>query len=1005
MKLLLPGFLLLAAGLPLPPLEPPIPGPTPPPQPPSALFLKNGDLAAVPAGRRDLAGVLDRLLQGPTPAQAAAGLTTAYPPGTRLLGLRVRGGDVTLLLSKEALGKGDLAVRAEDMVRQAVGTVETVFPSYRSLQIRIQTPQGVRTLSELLPPPPRPALGKPGGSPPPVPAGPTFKGALSGRMIAVSPGHGLYWNSTYRKWLFQRPLIDGLREDIHNNEICMDYLIPYLENMGARVISCRERTRNPSEIVLDNDKGAPSYKETGSWSTSSWAGYKNKTYRYAISSSTETATAAWTAAVPREDDYGIYVFFRAGSNRCRKTLYRVEHTGGTTEIVVDQSRDDRRWVWLGSFHFSPAKPARVVLSNRSSDTGKAVIADAVRLGAGLGDIDRGGGPSRQPRWKECSRYWAQTAGAPASVYVRNTGSDHWDDVTTRPRYAEWRGADLYVSHHTNAGGGTGTSSYIYNGTPTPGSVTLQKLLQKQLITDIRKYWDPSWVDRGMHRANFGEVRELKTMPGVLLEVAFHDDPRKKDHAYLHDPHFRRIEARAISRGILRYFHPNAPFAPDPPGAPRAQNDGKGGIRVSWEASPGATGYLVERSPDGKGFVEAGRTTALSWSTGPLPLDTVLFFRVRAVNSTGVSFPTEVVGARRGPESKASLLMVNGFDRLDRYVKGWENTRDYLGRHGLAFASIPSREVSFDSCANEAVTLGRVKLGAYRVVDWLLGEESTKDETFSSAEQALVTAFLKGGGSLLVTGSELAWDLDHSGYAADRTFIHGMLGTAYAADDAGTYSFAGVPGSCFSGIPLSTFDDGTQGTYNVDYPDVFAPAAPGAKTCLLYGGNKTAALQWNQGTWRVITAGFPLETVTGAKTRTAMAEKAMAFLDPDPPAWADPEIPRGGKGRILVHLPTQGGKTCFLAAALSPAPGIPLPGGRILPLAPDPLFLATLGTGGGIFRGFYARLDAQGRTSASWQAPNLPELAGTDLYFAAFTYDPASPTFVGRLTNWARTRVK
>ncbi len=999
--LALPAFLILA-GLPLPPLEPPTPPSATPPRSPSVLFLKQGDLAALPAGTRDPALLFRRLLQGPTPAQAAAGLTSAFPRGTRLLGFRSKGGDVTLLLSREALGKGDLAARAEDMVRQAVGTLETVNPAFRSLTIMIRTPKGDRRLSELLPPP-SPAGG--GAQPPPTPAGPVFRGALTGRTIAVSPGHGLYWNKKLRKWLFQRPLIGGLIEDIHNNEICMDYLIPYLENMGARVISCRERTRNPLEAVLDNDKGAPTYRETGSWRTSSWAGYRNGTYRYAVTSSVETATAAWSTVLPKDGDYGVYVFFRAGSNRCRKAVYRVEHSGGTTEVEVDQSRDDRRWVWIGSFHFSAGKPARIVLTNRSTDTGKAVIADAVRLGAGLGDIDRGGGPSRRPRWQECARYWAQTAGAPSSVYARGTGSDHWDDVTTRPRYAEWRGADAYVSHHTNAGGGTGTSSYIYNGTPSPGSYAFQKAVHKQLISDIRKYWDSSWVDRGMHRANFGEVRELKTMPGVLLEVAFHDDPNKKDHAYLHDPRFRRIEARAVARGILRYFKPGAPFPPEPPGAPRAVNDGKGGIRVSWEASAGATDYVVEKSPDGKGFVRAGTTTGLSWSTGPLPLDQVLFFRIRARNSSGVSFPTEVVGARRSPSGKARLLLVNGFDRLDRYVKGWENTRDYLARHGLAFASVPFREIAFDSCANEAVTLGRVRLGNYRVVDWALGEESTRDETFSSAEQTLVTAFLRAGGSLLVTGSELAWDLDRKGSAADRAFLHGMLGIAYAADDAGTYLFSGVPGSCMASIPLSSFDDGTHGTYDVDYPDVFRPAGRGARACLFYAGSKTAGVQWDQGTWRVLAAGFPLETVTSRPTRTALAGEALAFLDPDPPAWSDREVPRGSTGRIGVHLPGQAGKDCFLAAALAAEPGIPLPGGKILPLAPDPLFRLTLGTGGGLFQGFFARLDSRGRTLAKWKVPTLPELAGVEVYFAAFTYDPASPTFVGQVTTWTRTRVK
>ena len=58
--------------------------------------------------------------------------------------------------------------------------------------------------------------------------------------------------------------------------------------------------------------------------------------------------------------------------------------------------------------------------------------------------------------------------------------------------------------------------------------------------------------------------------------------------------------------------------------------------------------------------------------------------------------------------------------------------------------------------------GRVSAADYDVLVWILGEESTVDETFSAAERTLVQNFLSvPGRGLFVSGSELAWDLDNN----------------------------------------------------------------------------------------------------------------------------------------------------------------------------------------------------------------------------------------------------
>jgi N-acetylmuramoyl-L-alanine amidase len=65
------------------------------------------------------------------------------------------------------------------------------------------------------------------------------EGPLRGVKIALSPGHGLYWNETYSEWMYQRADFWGIREDTLNSEI-MRYLQTILTDQGAVVIQTRE---------------------------------------------------------------------------------------------------------------------------------------------------------------------------------------------------------------------------------------------------------------------------------------------------------------------------------------------------------------------------------------------------------------------------------------------------------------------------------------------------------------------------------------------------------------------------------------------------------------------------------------------------------------------------------------------------------------------------------------------------------------------------------------------
>ena len=823
------------------------------------------------------------------------------------------------------------------------------------------------------------------------------QGALSGKEIVISPGHGYYWHSSLG-WTTQRGLIDGLIEDIHTHEIIHDHLLPWLEGMGARVIMCRSRSRTTEEHILQNDMGAPTYVESGPWFTNGSSGWAGSTYRYANTSSTGGATATYRTTIGTTDVYPVYVAYRAGANRTSSAKVLVTHAGGSSWRTIDQTRFDLRWVHVGDFPFRAGEDAIVELQSESAAAG-VIIADAVKIGDGYGNISRGGSTSGQLKWRECSRYHAQAFGAPSTVWNSvSSGQDNADDVTCRPRYGEWYAggqADLFLSLHTNAGGGSGTSSFIYNGGATAGSATWQNTLHTRLISDIQTYWDPTWIDRGQQAANFGEIRELNTMPGVLVELAFHDDIGG-DIEDLHHPRFRAISGRAMARAILNYLAPGQPWTLDPPTALAMRNVGVGGtLYLSWNAISGATGYRVCTSKDGFAYDEGTTVTGTSHLLTNIAPGEMVYAKVAALNASGAGINSEPVGARHAPSGKAPLLIVNGFDRFDRQVKEYENPKDWIRVQGTAAIAIQDAGYHFDGCTNEAIANLLFPFVGYDCVGWFLGEESTVDETFSFTEQLRVNYLLSTGANLFFSGAEVGWDLDQQGSPVDRTFYEQTLGQDYVADDANTYTLLATNTGPLGPLPAMVFDNGTNGIYDVDYPDVIQPmAGSGGQIVMTYATGGGAAVLKGDG--KVLGMGFPIESIVSPVHRQLLMERVLHLMcTPTVSPTSTPTI--GSSTPFQVSFPSSPNQTYLAAAALSNDPGILLPDTRTIPLALDPLLIfSTMPQP--VFTGMTGTLDSQGLGTLTVNTPNDPGLSGFQFFLSAITL---SGTTIQDIGTWTR----
>ncbi|MBU1095283.1 MAG: T9SS type A sorting domain-containing protein [Bacteroidetes bacterium] len=313
------------------------------------------------------------------------------------------------------------------------------------------------------------------------------------------------------------------------------------------------------------------------------------------------------------------------------------------------------------------------------------------------------------------------------------------------------------------------------------------------------------------------------------------------------------------------------------------NEGNNSIKLIIPQKAGVINYHVSISTDGINFTKKRLLTPTNLLIDRLGSDSLYFIQLQSENESGLSAKSEMLACATGSKKNRTLI-VNGFDRLSD-----GNTFNFIRQHASSFFT---NDLSVDAVTNDAVKELLVELNDYEIVDYILGEESTADETFDIMEQEKISNFLNNGGKLLVSGSEIGWDLDYKGSQNDKNFCYNYLKTKYVSDApyniSGKYYTAAIlPSSPFGGLASFFFDDGTHGTYNVDWPDLIKPVN-GAKKFMGYAGVDTT-LGWSgiyyEGMFpkgnspgKLVLMSFPFETIYPAGTRNDLMKKFIAFFN-------------------------------------------------------------------------------------------------------------------------------
>lgn len=234
---------------------------------------------------------------------------------------------------------------------------------------------------------------------------------------------------------------------------------------------------------------------------------------------------------------------------------------------------------------------------------------------------------------------------------------------------------------------------------------------------------------------------------------------------------------------------------------------------------------------------------------------------------------------------------------DKVIAG--NIFDYPYVHGKAFMKLGYSFVSAstgavvaaraDSAA--AVKYGKLSIYDYPVVDFIMGKQAqtkvgrdemlVKNEVFPVELQKAIAAYCNAGGNVLISGAYVSSDLwdSYRVTKAGQDFAMNVLGykwmTHYASTDGIVKSVANPYG--FTGR-FSFYNELNDKVYAVESPDAMVPAAPGAYTIFRYSDNNISAGVAYKSNYKVVTLGFPIETLRSQGQIDEIIGEVVTFFE-------------------------------------------------------------------------------------------------------------------------------
>jgi len=129
-----------------------------------------------------------------------------------------------------------------------------------------------------------------------------------------------------------------------------------------------------SQVFIDTEHGEPTAIVSSFWAvqTSTQVEYQGANY---LTSSNTQETVTFVPDLPFATDYLVYVTFGGFNTRSTTCKYTVTHSGGSTDVLVDQTSNSGEPRYLGQFSMVPSQLHRVMLT----PNGGSCSADSIRF--------------------------------------------------------------------------------------------------------------------------------------------------------------------------------------------------------------------------------------------------------------------------------------------------------------------------------------------------------------------------------------------------------------------------------------------------------------------------------------------------------------------------------------------------------------------------------------------------------------------------------------------------
>lgn len=346
-----------------------------------------------------------------------------------------------------------------------------------------------------------------------------------------------------------------------------------------------------------------------------------------------------------------------------------------------------------------------------------------------------------------------------------------------------------------------------------------------------------------------------------------------------------------------------------------------------EPTADPTKYIIlERTEGTLGFHKVGETGSTHFDV-KVDDDLIRSYRIIAANEGGQSFPSETLALREGPNNTTPVLIINGFTRVsgpehfsDSGRAGFNSNADFgvpyikeisytgqqteynrnagesFGRSSGSYIgkiiagntfdfpvihgeSIAEAGYGFVSCSLGAVERGSVRLTDYKVVDLILGKQKTtvtgrgkaegskaRFEAFPVALRVALEAYVRNGGTLIVSGEKAVSDLSDYRYGSEGVrFGEEVLGVRIAETDeynngkvSGIYNAGGIG---FPGGEIKYSTTLNENHYIVQHPDMLQPASAKGTVLMTFDNGTAAGVMTRTGKGAVYTFSIPFESMT------------------------------------------------------------------------------------------------------------------------------------------------